>query len=98
MLAYRLLLFFEVVLHGGTEYRGRATVELPPGRAVRREPSPCSPRQLEERVRHAHAVLGGCPGEDEYDDGGISGGTLDRPALHARIDARVERMVAAGLP
>ncbi|MCW2608609.1 MAG: Na+/H+ antiporter [Frankiales bacterium] len=24
---------------------------------------------LEERVRHAHAVLGGCPGEDEYDDG-----------------------------
>ena len=28
-------------------------------------------RQLEERVRHAHAVLGGCPGEDEYDDGAI---------------------------
>jgi CPA1 family monovalent cation:H+ antiporter len=24
---------------------------------------------LEERVRRAHAVLGGCPGEDEYDDG-----------------------------
>jgi Na+/H+ antiporter len=24
---------------------------------------------LEDRVRHAHAVLGGCPGEDEYDDG-----------------------------
>jgi Na+/H+ antiporter len=23
---------------------------------------------LEERVRHAHAVLGGCPGEDEYHD------------------------------
>ena len=28
-------------------------------------------RQLEERVRHAHAVLGGCPGEDEYDDGAM---------------------------
>lgn len=26
-------------------------------------------RHLEERVRRAHAVLGGCPGEDEYDDG-----------------------------
>ena len=26
-------------------------------------------RQLEERVRRAHAVLWGCPGEDEYDDG-----------------------------
>jgi CPA1 family monovalent cation:H+ antiporter len=24
---------------------------------------------LEERVRRAHAILGGCPGEDEYDDG-----------------------------
>ena len=27
------LVALEVVLHGGTEYRGRATVELPPGRA-----------------------------------------------------------------
>ena len=25
-------------------------------------------RELEERVRRAHAVLGGCPGEEEYDD------------------------------
>jgi CPA1 family monovalent cation:H+ antiporter len=38
------------------------------------EPVPDSVREelqhhLEERVRRAHAVLGGCPGEDEYDDG-----------------------------
>jgi CPA1 family monovalent cation:H+ antiporter len=30
---------------------------------------------LEERVRRAHAVLGGCPGEDEYDDGAALDGT-----------------------
>ena len=29
---------------------------------------------LEERVRRAHAVLGGCPGEDEYDDGAADDG------------------------
>ena len=29
---------------------------------------------LEERVRRAHALLGGCPGEDEYDDGARNDG------------------------
>ncbi len=39
---------------------------------------------LEERVRHAHAVLGGCPGEDEYDDGAVPG---DRSALADAVSA-----------
>ena len=37
---------------------------------------------LEDRVRHAHAVLGGCPGEDEYDDGA-------RPSDARAIEERV---------
>ncbi len=39
---------------------------------------------LEERVRHAHAVLGGCPGEDEYDDGAQP---EDRAALAEAVSA-----------
>jgi CPA1 family monovalent cation:H+ antiporter len=39
---------------------------------------------LEERVRHAHAVLGGCPGEDEYDDGAAP---EDRRALVDAVTA-----------
>lgn len=39
---------------------------------------------LEERVRHAHAVLGGCPGEDEYDDGAAP---EDRRALAEAVTA-----------
>jgi len=31
-------------------------------------------RHLEERVRRAHAVLGGCPGEDEYSHAGLEAG------------------------
>ncbi|MCU1674104.1 MAG: Na+/H+ antiporter [Frankiales bacterium] len=39
---------------------------------------------LEERVRHAHAVLGGCPGEDEYDDGArFDGADVLRDAVSA---------------
>ncbi len=41
-------------------------------------------RHLEERVRHAHAVLGGCPGEDEYDDGAR---TDDAQALVEAVSA-----------
>jgi monovalent cation/hydrogen antiporter len=37
---------------------------------------------LEDRVRHAHAVLGGCPGEDEYDDGARPS---DATALEERV-------------
>jgi CPA1 family monovalent cation:H+ antiporter len=40
--------------------------------------------RLEERVRHAHAVLGGCPGEDEYDDGAKP---EDRRALAEAVSA-----------
>jgi CPA1 family monovalent cation:H+ antiporter len=39
---------------------------------------------LEERVRRAHAVLGGCPGEDEYDDGATA---EDRHALADALTA-----------
>jgi Na+/H+ antiporter len=49
-----------------------ALVELERLAADRRHPESVVDElrhHLEERVRHAHAVLGGCPGEDEYDDG-----------------------------
>jgi CPA1 family monovalent cation:H+ antiporter len=46
---------------------------------------------LEERVRRAHAVLGGCPGEDEYDDGAAP---EDRDALaDASTAAQVRRQL-----
>ncbi|MFN2523074.1 MAG: cation:proton antiporter, partial [Mycobacteriales bacterium] len=39
---------------------------------------------LEERVRRAHAVLGGCPGEHEYDDGAaLDGDDVLRDAVSA---------------
>jgi CPA1 family monovalent cation:H+ antiporter len=46
---------------------------------------------LEERVRRAHAVLGGCPGEDEYDDGATPD---DRYALtDAATAAQIRRQL-----
>lgn len=48
-------------------------------------------RHLEERVRHAHAVYGGCPGEDEYDDGARVRGR-DRDVLAAKITANQLRL------
>jgi monovalent cation/hydrogen antiporter len=39
---------------------------------------------LEERVRRAHAILGGCPGEHEYDDGATAD---DRRALVDAVTA-----------
>lgn len=50
--------------------------------------------QLEERVRRAHAVLGGCPGENEYDDGAAAedGETvLTDLATMAALQARLVR-------
>ncbi len=46
---------------------------------------------LEERVRHAHAVLGGCPGEDEYDDGAAleDGGALEQAVSTAQVRRRL---------
>lgn len=48
---------------------------------------------LEDRVRHAHAVLGGCPGEDEYDDGARPS---DARALQERVSTAElrQRLVA----
>ena len=49
---------------------------------------------LEERVRRAHAVLGGCPGEDEYDDGALldHSGVIEDAATLAELRGRLLRV------
>lgn len=65
----------------------RLTDEQPVPDSVRDELQ----HHLEERVRRAHAILGGCPGEDEYDDGARPSDTaaLDEAVVTAQLRGRL---------